>query len=192
MKYISMKMDPKGRIPAAGIKKEGVQYHAAAGTGLGMLFTRQGGSYLPIQLRPNMVPLRRIRWVNNGLGNALQKSGRRTCDGERQRHEEPDGDHLENDSDGDYADGLVVNSYGVQPRGDGHHDRRVQEDGGHHGSLPLRVHFRANGGKVLLIVGAGSIACSYNSPFLIRITYSGSDKCESNHQRRRRRARSRR
>ena len=56
MKYISMKMDPKGRIPAAGIRKEGVQYQAAAGTGRGMLFTRHGGSYLPIKLRPNMVP----------------------------------------------------------------------------------------------------------------------------------------
>jgi hypothetical protein len=49
-------MDPNGKIPAAGITKEELQYQTAIGIGLGMLFTRHGGSYLPIQCRPNMVP----------------------------------------------------------------------------------------------------------------------------------------
>ena len=33
-KYISMKMDPKGRMPAAGMMKLGSAYHAASGMGL--------------------------------------------------------------------------------------------------------------------------------------------------------------
>ncbi len=56
MKYISIKMEPNGRIPAAGIMNAGLQYHTAIGIGRGILFTRHGGSYLPIQCLPNIVP----------------------------------------------------------------------------------------------------------------------------------------
>ena len=34
MKYISMKMDPKGNTPAAGMMKLGSAYHGARGMGL--------------------------------------------------------------------------------------------------------------------------------------------------------------
>ena len=34
MKYISMKIDPKGRMPATGMRMLGSPYHAAAGIGL--------------------------------------------------------------------------------------------------------------------------------------------------------------
>mmetsp|Transcript_947 Transcript_947/g.1585 ORF Transcript_947/g.1585 Transcript_947/m.1585 type:complete len:85 (+) Transcript_947:583-837(+) len=56
MKYISMKMDPNGSIPEAGMTKEGLQYQGAAGIGRGIEFTLQGGSYLPIQCLPKIVP----------------------------------------------------------------------------------------------------------------------------------------
>jgi hypothetical protein len=36
MKYISMKIDPKGRIPAIGMMKEGSAYQEATGIGLGV------------------------------------------------------------------------------------------------------------------------------------------------------------
>lgn len=56
MKYISMKIDPKGSTPAAGMTKTGLQYHELSGIGRGMLFTLHGGSYLPFQWRPKIVP----------------------------------------------------------------------------------------------------------------------------------------
>jgi len=56
-KYISMKMEPKGRMPAAGMTNVGSAYQGAMGMGLGMLLTRQGGSNLPAVWRPKMVPV---------------------------------------------------------------------------------------------------------------------------------------
>ena len=44
MKYISMKIDPKGRRPPAATIAAGVRYHALGGTGEGMRFTRHGWS----------------------------------------------------------------------------------------------------------------------------------------------------
>ena len=54
--YISMKMEPKGRIPDAGITNMGSAYQGATGIGRGMLLTRQGMSLLPAQCLPKMVP----------------------------------------------------------------------------------------------------------------------------------------
>jgi hypothetical protein len=84
-KYISMKMEPKGRMPDIGMMKAGATNHGADGIGLltetqvhtyilskrilkthdlicycrylGMLLTRQGGSALSTKWRPNMVPM---------------------------------------------------------------------------------------------------------------------------------------
>ena len=52
MKYISMKMEPKGNRPPMRAMTRGRRYQARAGTGLGMRFTRQGLSGSPFQLRP--------------------------------------------------------------------------------------------------------------------------------------------
>lgn len=49
MKYISIKIEPNGKIPDTGIIKLGSAYHGATGIGLGIVLTRHGGSYLPIQ-----------------------------------------------------------------------------------------------------------------------------------------------
>lgn len=47
MKYISMKMDPKGRSPPRTEITSGVRYHFFAGMGRGMDLTRQGLSGAP-------------------------------------------------------------------------------------------------------------------------------------------------
>ena len=56
IKYISMNIEPNGNTPAAGMTKLGSAYHGASGIGRGILLTRQGGSYLPLQCLPKMVP----------------------------------------------------------------------------------------------------------------------------------------
>ena len=52
MKYISMKMEPKGSRPPIRAITLGCRYHFFAGMGEGMRFTRQGLSGWPAQLRP--------------------------------------------------------------------------------------------------------------------------------------------
>ena len=52
MKYISMKMEPKGRRPPMSAMTVGCRYHCRAGMGDGMRFTRHGLSGSPFQLRP--------------------------------------------------------------------------------------------------------------------------------------------
>jgi hypothetical protein len=47
MKYISMKMEPKGSTPEASTTNRGLLYQGCCGIGRGMLLTLQGGSYLP-------------------------------------------------------------------------------------------------------------------------------------------------
>mmetsp|Transcript_10094 Transcript_10094/g.9791 ORF Transcript_10094/g.9791 Transcript_10094/m.9791 type:complete len:80 (+) Transcript_10094:827-1066(+) len=51
-----MNIDPKGSIPATGIIKDGDAYQGDKGIGLGILLTLHGGSYLPTQCRPKIVP----------------------------------------------------------------------------------------------------------------------------------------
>ena len=57
MKYISMKIEPNGRMPVAAMITPGWVYHGPKGIGLAMLLTRQGKSPFPAQWRPNMVPI---------------------------------------------------------------------------------------------------------------------------------------
>lgn len=52
MKYISMKMEPKGSRPPMSAMTSGCRYHCRAGMGDGMRFTRHGLSGSPFQLRP--------------------------------------------------------------------------------------------------------------------------------------------
>jgi len=54
MKYISMKIEPNGRMPAAGMTNHAPAHHAEAGIGLGILLTLHIGSYFPDQ--PAIVP----------------------------------------------------------------------------------------------------------------------------------------
>ena len=52
MKYISMKMDPKGSRPPMRAITLGLRYHCRSGMGEGIRFTLQGLSGSPFQLRP--------------------------------------------------------------------------------------------------------------------------------------------
>ena len=52
MKYISMKMEPKGSRPPMSAMTLGRRYHWRSGMGDGILFTRHGLSGSPFQLRP--------------------------------------------------------------------------------------------------------------------------------------------
>ena len=52
MKYISMKMDPKGSRPPMRAITVGLRYHCRSGMGEGIRFTLQGLSGSPFQLRP--------------------------------------------------------------------------------------------------------------------------------------------
>ena len=52
MKYISMKMEPKGSRPPMAAMTGGRRYQARPGMGDGMRFTRHGLSGAPFQLRP--------------------------------------------------------------------------------------------------------------------------------------------
>ena len=53
MKYISMKMEPKGsRPPMRAITQLACRYHCRSGMGEGILFTLQGLSGIPFQFRP--------------------------------------------------------------------------------------------------------------------------------------------
>ena len=67
IKYISMNIEPNGKTPAAGMTKLGSAYHGASGIGRGILLTRQGGSYLPLQCLPNIVPA-----TDNGIATNNQ------------------------------------------------------------------------------------------------------------------------
>ena len=67
IKYISMNIEPNGNTPAAGMTKLGSAYHGASGIGRGILLTRQGGSYLPLQCLPKMVPA-----TDNGMATNNQ------------------------------------------------------------------------------------------------------------------------
>ena len=49
MKYISMKMEPKGRMPVAAMITLGLVYQGPRGMGRAMELTRQGKSALPAQ-----------------------------------------------------------------------------------------------------------------------------------------------
>ena len=71
MKYISMKMEPKGNRPPMRAMTRGRRYQARAGTGLGMRFTRQGLSGNPFQLRPTTCMCTDLRHV----GHILQGGG---------------------------------------------------------------------------------------------------------------------
>ena len=52
MKYISMKMDPKGSSPPMRAITQGRRYHCRSGMGEGILLTLQGLSGIPFQFRP--------------------------------------------------------------------------------------------------------------------------------------------
>ena len=67
MKYISMNIEPNGKTPAAGMTKLGSAYHGASGIGRGILLTRQGESYLPLQFLPKIVPA-----TDNGMATNNQ------------------------------------------------------------------------------------------------------------------------
>lgn len=56
IKYISIKIDPKGRIPPSMIITNGSINHFFSGIGRGTAFTRQGASGVPAKLRPKIVP----------------------------------------------------------------------------------------------------------------------------------------
>lgn len=95
MKYISIKIEPKGKIPVTGMMKEGSAYQGARGIGLklsskydvqiktnyddsifviylGILLTLHGGSYLPIQCLPTTVPtMERGRDTNSQIAIIL-------------------------------------------------------------------------------------------------------------------------
>lgn len=58
MKCISMKIDPKGRIPAKRDRIPGFKYQGLNGMGLLMVDTRQGKSPDKVRLRPSSVPAR--------------------------------------------------------------------------------------------------------------------------------------
>ena len=93
MKYISMKMDPKGSRPPMMAMTWGVRYHFFRGMGRAMVFTRQGLSGVPLQLRPTMAPMvargremnaqmmRTTSWEEEGNNNQNKgdgmKAGRR-------------------------------------------------------------------------------------------------------------------
>ena len=67
MKYISMKMEPKGSRPPMAAMTGGRRYQARPGTGLGMRFTRHGLSGTPFQLRPTTCARARA-WRHSLLG----------------------------------------------------------------------------------------------------------------------------
>ena len=67
IKYISMNIEPNGNTPAAGMTKLGSAYHGANGIGRGILLTRQGASYLPLQFLPKIVPA-----TDNGMATNNQ------------------------------------------------------------------------------------------------------------------------
>ena len=52
MKYISMKMDPKGNRPPMSAITQGCRYHFFVGIGDGMRFTLHGLSGSPFQFLP--------------------------------------------------------------------------------------------------------------------------------------------
>lgn len=56
IKYISMKIDPNGRIPPSIIITNGSMNHFFSGIGLGTAFTLHGASGVPARLRPKIVP----------------------------------------------------------------------------------------------------------------------------------------
>lgn len=56
MKYISMKIDPNGRIPPSIIITMGSMNHFFSGIGRGTAFTRHGASGVPAKFRPKIVP----------------------------------------------------------------------------------------------------------------------------------------
>mmetsp|Transcript_9293 Transcript_9293/g.13672 ORF Transcript_9293/g.13672 Transcript_9293/m.13672 type:complete len:85 (-) Transcript_9293:97-351(-) len=56
MKYISMKMDPKGRMPEKSTTAVGLVYHFPSGIGLLKLFTLQGKSPTTAIDLPSIVP----------------------------------------------------------------------------------------------------------------------------------------
>ena len=56
MKYISMKMLPKGSSPPISEITDGVRYHFFSGMGRGMVFTRHGLFGEPLQFLPTTVP----------------------------------------------------------------------------------------------------------------------------------------
>src|SRR5690625_4374592 len=56
MKYISMKMEPKGRMPPSTTITEGSMNHFFSGMGRGTAFTRHGLLDWPDMLRPSTVP----------------------------------------------------------------------------------------------------------------------------------------
>ena len=58
MKYISMKMEPNGRIPVAAIIATGEKYHFFGGIGRGQPCTRVGAVPTPQKERPRRVPPR--------------------------------------------------------------------------------------------------------------------------------------
>jgi len=55
-KYISIKMDPKGRMPPRMTMTHDSKYHFFSGMARGIGLTRHGKSGLPDQLRPTTVP----------------------------------------------------------------------------------------------------------------------------------------
>lgn len=59
MKYISMKMEPKGNRPPMSAIMMGRKYHCRSGIGDGILFTRHGLSGNPFQLRPTTCEMAR-------------------------------------------------------------------------------------------------------------------------------------
>jgi hypothetical protein len=56
MKYVSMKIEPKGRKPAMRQTKSGEAYHGRSGMGRGMGLTRTGAVFTAPKRRPAIVP----------------------------------------------------------------------------------------------------------------------------------------
>jgi len=54
--HISMKIEPKGKIPPSIIITNGSMNHFFSGIGRGTAFTRQGASGVPARFRPRIVP----------------------------------------------------------------------------------------------------------------------------------------
>lgn len=69
MKYISMKMDPKGSSPPMSAIIQGLRYQWRSGMGEGILLTLHGLSGSPFQFRPiTCEPLRRVRPARHVTG----------------------------------------------------------------------------------------------------------------------------